>query len=615
MPLALAVAEPNGVNDTLAEMDEFATTIMGDPWDMNQPTDLAFYRLESRMNNSAFANGVYSAQMTSGDGQERITLLSAGAPNHTALRIGKNGYTYPIDADHYRYLTFRMYRSNSNCNSGLIQWFSNDTYASSAMGVSNGFLVCSGSGWNTYVLDLKTIGIQLGSQNWNGNIRELIIHPFAGPGTAGATIKLDWARLTAANPNTARPYTIQWTGDGGGGPVTLYASLNNKALDANDVVIATGLSASGGSYPFQTGVLPAGSYYIAASNGSGTAWSAGPLTINAPPNVTIVKPSMTSGQEYAASEIGNAWDMSEATDLNYNLLPTEPTCVTNEVFSGGIYSAQVPQCPANEPYADPILYFGGMNRYSPGTPDPLIDTSKYRYLSYRFYQAGEQNLLTGGWVSRFGWWQVDGFDTSVIENPVMSRDIIILEGWNKYGIDLWASDVVDETYPPNTRSWQSSHPNRLRFDPNELAAALTPGTIQVDWIKLNAMDEVVQGASFPIGYAVQGTFPMTLTFYRDVDTNPSNGRTLIGSMRISSASQQGQAVTIADTQSAQIESPLDIVPRVYAPVILRNAVFCAGDCFLWNTSGVPKGTYFICINAQEAYDTTYRCSEAPIIVK
>ncbi len=612
---SLAVVTPGASGVVLPELDEFATTVMGDPWDMNEPTDLAFYRWESSITNSQFSNGMYSGQMTAGDGRERITLLTAGAPNNEAMRVGKIGYTYPINADYYRYLTFRMYSSNTNCNSGLIQWFADDSYSTASTGVSNGFLVpptaaypCTNqqSGWFIYTFDLKTIGIQQGSKTWSGTIRELLIHPFAGTGAAGATVKLDWARLTAVDPRTARPYTIQWTGNGNGGPVTLYASPDNTTLDADDIVVATNQSARGGSFDFQTGVLPAGRYYSAASNSNGTAWSSGPLTINAPPQVTITKPSMTSGQDYAAAETGKGWDMSDATDLDLNTSATGPTCVTNPSFSNGIFSATIPNpiCPSGSAYADPKLYLGRMDRFPAGTLDPIVDTNKYRYLSYRLNHSGQQDVRNG-WVVRFGWWQMSANDTFVT-NPVMSRDIMILEGWNTYKADLWAADVVDESYPPGTPNWQQSHPNRLRFDPDELAAALAPATIQLDWIKLTAMDEVTRGASFPIEYALNATGPVMLTFYYDTDTNPSNGRTLIGTSQVS-----------APSQNPHVRPPLtsNQTFTLFLPLVLRNAVSCTTTCLVWDTAAVSPATYYICIQSQDAYNTTYRCSEAPLIVR
>jgi hypothetical protein len=600
---SLVVISPGASGVTLAEMDEFATTVMGDPWDMDEPTDLAFYRTESQIFNSQFSDGVYSGQMTVGNGSERITLLTAGAANNAALRVGKIGYTYPIDADYYRYLSFRMYSSNTTCNSGLIQWYADDSYSDTSMGVSNGFLVppspCFGqpSGWYIYVLDLQTIGIQLGSQNWTSSIRELLIHPFSGTGAAGATVKLDWARLTADDPNTARPYTIEWTGDGSGGPVTLYASPDDKVLDADDIVVAEYQSASDSSYTFQTGVLPAGIYYIAASNSNGTAWSSGPLIINAPPAVTIVQPSMTSGQEYATSEIGNAWDMNDTTDLNDSVPPSLYTCVTNESYSNGIYSAVIPSpvCPSGSSGSDSILYLGGMDRYPPGTLDPLIDTSKYRYLSYRFYHSGTQDV-GHGWVTRFGWWQVNATDNGVNESPVMSRDIIILEDWNTYKIDLWAVDIVDETYPPGTPDWESSHPNRLRFDPTELVSEYVPATIQLDWIKLTAMNEVEQGDPFEIQYTLDTMDNVTATVYYDTDTDPTNGRTPIQLP----APGPAPSPTLTNT--------------VYLPLVVNNLVSDSQIVVMWDTTGVTPGTYWISINADDGYNTTTWYSEAPVSV-
>jgi hypothetical protein len=598
---ALTVSSPPASGVVLPEMDEFATTVMGDSWDMNEPTDLAYYRSESGMTNSTFANGIYSAQLTSGQGGDRITLLTMGAANHAAMRVGKIGYTFPIDAGYYRYLTFRMYSSNAQCNSGLIEWYEDDSYSNAVMGVSNGFLVpplpCFGqpAGWYTYTLDLKTIGIQLGSKNWEGTIRELLLHPFAGTGAAGATVKLDWVRLTHDDPRTARPYTLQWTGDGTGGAVTLYAraasSRPTGAPTSDDIVIAKNQSASGGSFVFQTGILPAGQYYIAASNSGGTAWSEGPLVINAPPQPNITKPSKTSGQDFAQAELGNAWDMAESSDI------ASAVCLTSGNFSNGIYSAVVPSpiCPTGSGNADPIINLNGSQS---------IDATKYRYLSYRFYHSGQQNVGEG-WIARVGW-------ASTTEATIMSRDVIILEDWNTYKLDMWADDVVDESYPSGTRNWLASHPNRIRFDPDELAAALAPATIQLDWVKLTAMDEVVQGESFPILYDLNATPPVTLTFYYDTDTDPSNGRTLIGS---TSKLAQSSSMEVSSWSFASLQVRASSNYTTYLPLVARNYFDCSGNCYRWNTASVSPGIYYVCVDSRDAYNSIYRCSEAPVVIK
>lgn len=602
-PESLTVTSPGSTPVTLAEIDEFATTVLGDPWDMNQKTDLAYIRAQSQLQNSTFANGIFSAQLSNGAGGDRITLLTAGSPNNDAMRIGKIGYNFPINADHYRYLTFRIFKGSTNQASGLVQWFANDSYTNGVMGISPSYGLSQGSGWGIYVVDLKD-PIQGGGQPWAGTIRELILHPYAGAGAAGSTAKLDWARLTSRNPLTARPYTIQWNGNGSGGPVSLYASPNDRSLGSDqDILLATDQSANGGSFTFQTGLLPAGTYYIAATNGSGTSWSQAPLIINAPPQTTITKPSMTSGTDYAATEKGNAWDMNDSNDLNDSFPIDWETCVNNESFSGGVYHASNTTCSNTVNYSDPKLIMGHMN--PSGSPDPIVDTAKYRYLSFRYLLEGEQNVGQG-WIARWGWWQLakGGLPGSEI---VMSRDIILLEDWNTYKIDLWAADVVDEAHPVQ-RSWQNSAPNRLRFDPTELHTSFLPRRFHIDWIKLTAMDEVNRNASFPIEFTVDSTRPTTLTFYYDTDTNPNNGRTRIGSTTRNTTTKMEANNGRSTNQQA--------THWLYLPIINREAINCTGaDCYNWNTIGVPSGTYYICVNSNDGLNETYRCSEAPVRVR
>ncbi|MEM7115720.1 MAG: hypothetical protein AAF614_24980 [Chloroflexota bacterium] len=599
VPSSLAVLTPSSPV-TFAEMDEFATTVLGDPWDMNEATDLSYYREDSNLVNSQFANGFYSAQMTAANGSERITLLTNGSRNNAALRIGKIGYNYPINADHYRYLTFRIFKGSSSCASGLVQWFADDSYSNASSGISNSIRVLCEAGWGTYVVDLRTIGIQSGGKQWGGIIRELILKPYAGAGSGGSTVKLDYARLTAQDPWTARPYDIQWTGDGSGGDVSLYASPNDKVLSGDeDILFARGESAFGGTFTFQTGLLPPGTYYIAATNGSGTAWSEAPIVIGAPPKVTITKPGASSGVDYATTEKGNAWDMNDASDINDSLPIGWHTCVVNESFTGGVYRAMDTTCSnLTDPYSDSKLILGHMN--PSGSPDPVVDTNKYRYLSFRYRLAGTQNVQEG-WVARFGWWQEakGGLPGS---SAVMSRDIILLEGWNTYHIDLWANDIVDESHPVQ-RSWRASAPNRLRFDPSEIHQSLAPAQIEIDWIKLTAMDEVTQGGVFPIEYELEAERPTTLTFFYDNDRNQHNGRSHIGTIT------RGATRTSSQFVQPQAEHML------FLPTITRGSVNCSNNCFAWETITVPRGEYYICTESNDGLNASYSCSDTPVAVR
>jgi hypothetical protein len=595
---ALQIIEPNGIGDHLAEIDDFATFHMGDPWDMEQQTDLQLFRThDSFFQNERFVDGVFAGNMTRGDGSEYIMPLYAGAVDHDALRIGKIGYTYPIDASHYRYLTFRMYFNGPVCHTGIVRWSEDDTRTEAVSGVSNGFYVppkpCEDKppGWEIYVLDLKTIGIQWGANNWERIIRELRIIPVGGV-PVGTEIRMDWIRLTAQDPRTARPYTIRW--QNAAGPVTLYASRDNQVLDEKDILIAT-VEGALGQYVWQTGVLEAGTYHIYATDGKTAAWSPGPLVLNSVPSVEILAPSMTSGADYSAVEVGNPWDMNDPADINLN--PPEPfrTCMDQTRFEDGIFHARTPRCPSTLDHNDPMIFLGGFDRYPPGTPDPEVDTQRYRYFSFRYWLEGEQNMA-GGWVARVLWWKENATDNGAIEAPSTGRDIILYEGWNTYSLDLTAEDAVDNTLPRD-RLWLDSHPNRMRLDPNELMPELSPGFIHLDWVKLTAMDEVQRGTPYTIRF-VTSQSDVSYKAYYDTDRNPSNG---LMPVRILAPSVEHGQYTV-------------FLPLAFASY-LDPDTRAAGSAIRWDTAGVPPGEYWIAVEVNDGLNTILWYSEAPVAVR
>lgn len=584
--------QPDTQNTVIPALDDFATTVMGDPWDMNEPTDLWAYRDTSYMVNSSFADGMFEATMTDKAGS--VMLLTAGAANNAAMRIGKTGYTYPINADKYRYLSYRFYKSNDNCNSSLVMWYADDSRTPAVTGASNSYAACEtpGPGWHTKVVDLATIGIQAGEREWTGTIRELILKPFNGPGSDGATFKLDWVRLTSEDPRAARPITLRWDG-GDNSDLDLYASEDQK-LDGSDILIARGVDGSEGSYTVNGGKLFPGSFYVAAVDDDGVSWSPGRIIVNLPPQITFLSPSMLSGQDYAATELGNAWDMNEASDLNDSIPTWWETCIGNQRLSNSIFTADLIGCSNDTFFTDAKLLLGHMD--PPGNRDPVIDTSKYRYFSFRFFLNGQQNIREG-WVARFGWWQ--SLNGGITKDPVLSRDIMLKEGWNTYKVDLWAPDVVDENHDEQ-RPWLNSAPNRIRFDPAELYTKYLPEEFSLDWIKLTAMDEVERGAPFLIRYETDTVRPATVAFYYDDDTNPGNGR---------------KSITTADVAAPAAAADVANLQRsVYLPMF-ANGSFSCDECVQWTTENVTPGQYYVCADIDDGYNSTYRCSESPVLVR
>ncbi len=595
---SLQVIEPNGVGDTLAEIDEFASVQIGDPWDMEQQADLQQFRtLDSLFTNERFEEGIFYGNMTVGDGREYVMPLYAGPPYHDAIRTGRIGYTYPIDADRYHYLTFRMYSNGPNCHTGVIFWSEDDVRSEQSAAISNGFFVppkpdCEGKppGWYDYTYDLKLIGRQWGNKDWSGVVRELRIIPVGGV-PVGTEIRMDWIRLTAQNPSTARPYTIRW--QGGNETVAIYASRGDRVLDGNDILVALS-SAGAGQATWQTGLVEAGTYYIYITDGTSSVWSPGALVLNRPSAVAIDAPSMSSGPEYSAIEIGNPWDMSDAADVTTNPPPPWNICMDQISFQSGIFNARTPRCPDYMDFNDPMIFLGGMDPNPPGVPDPEVDTQRYHYLSFHYYMKGEQTM-PGGWIARFFWWKMSAEDNAVIELPTTGRAIVIHEGWNTYSVNLTASDVIDKgdlTGIP----WLQAHPNRLRLDPNELLAQYSPGYVHFDWIKLAAVDEVSQGQPYTIRFT-SSKAPITYHVYYDTDRNPGNGRTPVQAYRGDDPPPDGFRVVLP----VVYRSDAGVGPRSYT--------------LTWDTSDVPLGQYWISVDADDGYNSTTWYSEAPINVK
>jgi hypothetical protein len=264
-------------------------------------------------------------------------------------------------------------------------------------------------------------------------------------------------------------------------------------------------------------------------------------------------------------------------------------------------------CSTDTYYTDARLILGHMN---PSGVDPVIDTNYYRYFSFHYMLEGDQ-FIGEGWIARMGWWQtINGITT---EPAVLSRDMILLEGWNTYSVDLWAADVIDEAHSVQV-PWTSSAPNRLRFDPAELFLTRLPANFHIDWVKLTAMDEVMRGEGFPVEYELVADGATSTTFYYDTDTNPTNGR--IAAQLASSTSTASPSLSPATEDSGshpdQLLAETATGHFVYLPTILNN--YCS-DCTIWDTALVAPGEYYICIEASDAYNTSYQCSAAPVKVK
>ena len=101
--LSLAINQPDGSDDKIASGRDYATETIGDPWDMNETTDVNLNE-SGGISGASFSNGVFSA--TAANGDPGLFLLDPGIAS--SQRQGKTGRTFPIDTATYRVFSMRM---------------------------------------------------------------------------------------------------------------------------------------------------------------------------------------------------------------------------------------------------------------------------------------------------------------------------------------------------------------------------------------------------------------------------------------------------------------------------------------------------------------------------
>ena len=262
---------------------------------------------------------------------------------------------------------------------------------------------------------------------------------------------------------------------------------------------------------------------------------------------------MTSGHDYATTVLGNPWDMNSAADIQL----TGSDYLTNLSFTGGVMHA-------TNTNNDPIVTL----LFTTNNAVP-IDTSRFRYLTYRLQVDGPYDLGAGS-VARIFWSSdalMSGFTATT------SQDIIVWPGMNTYSLDLAPlSAATDGGLEPVgvQEPWTAAPKRHLRLDPHEFPE---PRTFHIEDVKLTA--KPVAGASFTITFlaADRDGDSGTVSLYYDADTNPANGRTLIASG----------------------------IPR-------------AAGQFVWNTSVVPLGEFYIYAEISDGIQTTTRYSTVPVVV-
>jgi len=571
----VTITNPDGINDTIPDADDFATTVLGDPWDQDERYDIKW---AEGINGIVVSSGIWSGTSTGGG---YFFPFWGGFP--TALNPKNTGAHYAIDTSKYTQLSFRIYTATRSYYA--IYWrpeanWPDGTYffAAGDYGVP---------GWRIYDFDLTDPNLgdpccKMGSK-WTdlSEVRALRIDP-SGSAPPGTVFKVDWVRLT--DPSTYTTYNIQWF-NSGASTIDLYFDTDASGYDGQ--LIVSGLDANSGSYAWEPGYLPPGHYYIYAliDGGSYSAYSSGPLTINAPPIASIAAPSMTSGEDYATVVAGDAWDMSNSQDIAYTLE------IENPYFSGGQFHGTATYPVPPKPHSDAQFYVN--------VPAP-IDSSKYKYFTLKMYVEGQQDVANG-WIARAIWWtdgiEVDGSET---------KGFILFEDWQTYSVDLSRPDILESSDPyPSQKGWYNpgqgiySH-THLRIDPLETSS---PTNFHVDYVLLTTDDRA--DTSFNIRWSV--TDPdvedsVTTTLYHDIDTLWNGNENFIA--------QVTPEPEPPSPPSGQYKVYLPLVMKGYSDLPVQEQAYLYG----WDTSSVPAGSYYIWAVVTDGYNTTRWVSETPVVI-
>ncbi|RMH87399.1 MAG: hypothetical protein D6681_15165 [Calditrichaeota bacterium] len=591
----------------VAEGKDYATQVLGDPWDMSEYSDISQYLNQSGevdvVQNVGVNNGIFSATSSGDVSQGRNGWFFTVFPGYqTAIHTGRSGSKAPIDSGQYQCFYIAMKVDSPAANQFgpdqyRVFWFADDRLNGSGApyGFTNGIPLYPEYNydppvpiWKLYSIDLPVQGYQQTAWTDQSQWQGFRIDPTIN---AGVNYAVDWVRLTDCSPRTV---TVTFTPN-----AAISAVWLRPAGETRRIRIATDVTGSSGSYVLDVQGVQPGSYYVGFGDGRSccTEESTGLLTINQTPVVTFRSPTFYSGEDFATTA-GNAWDMSSPNDYS------GIRCAQYGQGDGFLWfrtppeSQQPPECSgqATGAVSDPFVYLD--------VPQPIAP-AEYRYLSFRFYDNNPWQFVPKGSIVRWVWTVQGDSGRPGYECHLVSQDMPFDVGSHIYTIDLWdAFEGSAEQWQGECTSlpknWQNSSPVlAVRFDPNE---NITDHEFynEIDWIRLTRPIVVQQGERYRISldtFFPGDTFNVSLYYTSDPQNQPAQ-----------------HSVVLYTPPAPPSPGPND----VYLPVVMNitDSFNVPGDLnYLWDTTSVFPGTYYICALTDDGLNQATFCSEAPVIVQ
>jgi hypothetical protein len=507
-------SNPTPINVKAA--DDFATRAFQDPWDMSQRTDVGWWTFGTdtaaafNFQNPTVANGLFTG--TNPGATASLFLLESGlqpTPGGSATPIGKTGQQYPIDANNFTHLVYRMNSSAAGVSQYV--WSTGTIYDGQTLAVELAQSSTSvKQGWKIYDVNLPSLTPVAGpSTPWGGTIRSLQLLPNASASTA--QIQLDWVRLVHDDPTLHQ--SVTWTT---GGVADVYLDDDNNPANGT-----LGRVAVNQTSPFNlfVGALPAGRYFVAlhaATTGEATAtgftYSTGSYQVNDIPTLQFTTPSDEgSTTDFATTRLGNPWDFTTTTDVD-KTLPGFPG--TENVTSEGITQLAL-RSEAGVDLGAPPVYLGTSAQASAasgnvGDPQVFtlfwdgkgkatrIDPARYRILTIDAGIPNKARSLPGGSIGRVVWRAAN--EPVIAANGVKVQTVGEHWAFNsaagentlaRISIDMNQMPVEPHSADINT-TWNSAVAaggiDGFRFDPHEFSPATQ---FFLKRIKLAALERTV----------------------------------------------------------------------------------------------------------------------------
>jgi len=250
--------------------DDFATTQLGNPWDMDALSDIDF---TVNVTGPSITN--IAARDEAGNSLGSVRVYNATATNNDPevfpLYSTVRGATKRIDTNRYRILTLKwgLAGKNRDINSGSVGRIVWKLSTESVENVSDDLILNHLPNANviqTISADMKNLPLEPGGSpsvsGWTGMLDSFRIKPdeFSAP----TNFYVQSVKLTAFEQADAS-YTIRWNYSNlGTAAPTLQFFWDTTGTGFNGTQIVSGLTPTTGTYSWNTSALANGTYYIYA---------------------------------------------------------------------------------------------------------------------------------------------------------------------------------------------------------------------------------------------------------------------------------------------------------------------------------------------------------------